>query len=391
MLSINKKFIFVVSSVLILSGTIFGLIPRSVAATITCNQSNLTLRNKCLAQKKQAEEAAAAAAAAAQQAQQLQTQISSINDSITKINASITETESKISDTTDTITKIEAQIKSEEEKLADQKEKMNQLIASWYMQGTSGLLESVMSSNNISDVVDQSQQYDSIKEQINSTIDQIQAYETDLYNQKAEQSSKKTELTDLQAQQKSSKSAAVSQTQQKNSLLGMTLAQQKQYIDAVNAAKQEISNISAQDAEWRRQQDAKSHANISTGGSGGYPYSNPNGLDPWKFYQMQCTSYAAWYWNSNGYNWYNTQPGNGDAKNWDQIANTLGYATGQTPRVGAIISWKNIGSHGHVAIVQKINSDGSIDVSEYNWIAYSYSYRSNVQPGIYGSYVYIYH
>lgn len=37
-----------------------------------------------------------------------------------------------------------------------------------------------------------------------------------------------------------------------------------------------------------------------------------------------------------------------------------GYQRGQTPKLGAVICWHSTRSGGHVAIVEKINSDGSI-------------------------------
>lgn len=44
-----------------------------------------------------------------------------------------------------------------------------------------------------------------------------------------------------------------------------------------------------------------------------------------------------------------------------------GYQRGQTPRLGAIACWSKIGEAGHVAVVEQINADGSIIVSESGW------------------------
>lgn len=44
-----------------------------------------------------------------------------------------------------------------------------------------------------------------------------------------------------------------------------------------------------------------------------------------------------------------------------------GYQRGQTPKLGAIACWSKIGGAGHVAIVEQINADGSIVVSESGW------------------------
>lgn len=52
----------------------------------------------------------------------------------------------------------------------------------------------------------------------------------------------------------------------------------------------------------------------------------------------------------------------GNAENW--YAHTIdGYERGQTPKLGAVICWHSSHSGGHVAIVEKINHDGTIETS----------------------------
>lgn len=55
----------------------------------------------------------------------------------------------------------------------------------------------------------------------------------------------------------------------------------------------------------------------------------------------------------------------GNAKTfWTTNLQTKAYECGQTPRVGAIMCWDNPNAAGHVAIVEAINPDGSLEVSE---------------------------
>lgn len=65
----------------------------------------------------------------------------------------------------------------------------------------------------------------------------------------------------------------------------------------------------------------------------------------------------------------------GDAENW--YGNTGdGYNRGSTPKLGAVICWRrgatgdDSDGAGHVAIVEQINNDGSIVISESGWNAY---------------------
>lgn len=68
--------------------------------------------------------------------------------------------------------------------------------------------------------------------------------------------------------------------------------------------------------------------------------------------------------------WYVAQkrniPWSGNAGTWLYHAKSMGYATSRTPSVGAIMvsseSW-----WGHVAIVEKVNGDGTFTVSEMNY------------------------
>lgn len=57
-----------------------------------------------------------------------------------------------------------------------------------------------------------------------------------------------------------------------------------------------------------------------------------------------------------------------------------GYTRGQTPKLGAVICFDNPGKAGHVAIVEKINSDGSIVLSESGYMSTSYFWTSTQYP-----------
>lgn len=69
----------------------------------------------------------------------------------------------------------------------------------------------------------------------------------------------------------------------------------------------------------------------------------------------------------------------GNAEVW--YTNTSdGYKRGQTPKLGAVICWEGKGDlAGHVAIVEKINSDGSIVTSNSGYKS-TYFYTSTIKP-----------
>lgn len=56
----------------------------------------------------------------------------------------------------------------------------------------------------------------------------------------------------------------------------------------------------------------------------------------------------------------------GNANNWASAASSAGYTVNNSPEAGSILQ-SSEGSMGHVAYVENVNSDGSVNVSEMNY------------------------
>ena len=70
--------------------------------------------------------------------------------------------------------------------------------------------------------------------------------------------------------------------------------------------------------------------------------------------------------------------------NWISSAQAAGKSTGSTPKAGAVAVMD-----GHVAYVEKVNSDGSYVVSEMGWNYQAGNYNQRtVQPGAFGGFIY---
>lgn len=83
--------------------------------------------------------------------------------------------------------------------------------------------------------------------------------------------------------------------------------------------------------------------------------------------------------------WYVAQrrpvPWSGDAWSWFQNARALGWPTGTQARPGAImVTWESY-YYGHVAYVEKVNPDGSFEVSEMNYTRFGAVDFRTVIPG----------
>jgi surface antigen len=96
-------------------------------------------------------------------------------------------------------------------------------------------------------------------------------------------------------------------------------------------------------------------------------------VDPWRFYNRECTSFVAWRLNSEnqvafddywqGQHW-------GNASNWKNAATALGIPVDNKPTRGAVAWWSahSAGSSvGHVAWVETVG-DNAITIEEYNYL-----------------------
>ena len=127
-----------------------------------------------------------------------------------------------------------------------------------------------------------------------------------------------------------------------------------------------------------------------------YPSASASNVDPWNFYYRNCTSYIAWRMNrdhgttSSPYYFMNTMTGPngtsgtwGNANTWDDTGNAIGFDVNSTPAVGSVAVW-NSGTYGHVAYVESVNSDNTVNVSEYNYgVSLGYGTRNNVTADVY--------
>mgnify|MGYP001176888807 CR=1 FL=1 len=112
----------------------------------------------------------------------------------------------------------------------------------------------------------------------------------------------------------------------------------------------------------------------------GYPYasSTKDEVDQWNTYTRNCTSYTMWKINQAGVVFNNNPTGPngqtatmGNAENWDNAASSIGYNSSTTASIGNPVNWESnsggAGNAGHVAWVERINTNGSVFISEWNW------------------------
>jgi len=93
------------------------------------------------------------------------------------------------------------------------------------------------------------------------------------------------------------------------------------------------------------------------------------GMSPLNYYYRECVDFVAWKLNVDAgstkapftYNWFNLTPSGGNAYQWKYAWEQHGWATGTTPKAGAV-AWFGY----HVGYVKTVNTNGTVLIEEYN-------------------------
>ena len=85
-------------------------------------------------------------------------------------------------------------------------------------------------------------------------------------------------------------------------------------------------------------------------------------FDNWGEYNRECTSWVAW--RLHGHNQFE-MPFHANAGNWGAKAKALGYTVNMSPAVGSV-AWWNTSTRGHVAWVEAVNPNNTVEIEEYN-------------------------
>lgn len=246
--------------------------------------SNLNQQSTALQQKKKQTEAEKLQQQ--QQAAAVQQQLGVVNSQIGDTTSALASTSGQINKTNAKIADLESQIAVKENELAKEQDKMGAIAASWYMEGQSGLLEAVIGANSLSQVIDNQEYYDSIRQQIVAEIENTNKLKNDLAAEKASQNQQLSQLTDLQK----------SQTEQMNYLEGRKVMKNRLLNDAQSAIADlttEAQNLTKQIADLQARIDQIKAASVgaagdvvSTGATSWYYQQGYDGSQPWSNYKM---------------------------------------------------------------------------------------------------------
>lgn len=219
--------------------------------------TDLNAQKKALEEK--AKQAAAAQAQKEKEAAALSGQITYVNNQITQTQNAIVGTDNQVVATQTKIAELGDSISTEEANLASEQNTMDKIIASLYMEGDSGLLESLLSSSSISEAITNQQYYESIQQQIEGTIQRITKIKADLSNQRDQKDKQLADLTNLKVSQVDQKKFLESRKVLKSELLSDTKS-------TVVALEAEQADAKAAIADLQARIDRIKAASIGAGG-----------------------------------------------------------------------------------------------------------------------------
>lgn len=302
--------------------------------------------------------------------------------------------------------KLAVQIADSEAKISNNRDALGDTIANIYLDDQVSPLEMLAGSQNIGQYVDKQEYRGVIREQLTKTIDQIKKLKRQLEKQKKS-------VERVIAEQEFARNELANKEAERQNLLARTRGQEAAY-QQLSAAREQ-QKLQVQQEQQRAIEAAMRRAGTGTvnvlpgdPNKGGYPWEancyvdanavshggdGGDGTDPLGYGCRQCVSYTAYrvgaylggrqsdfprYW--------------GNANMWPGSARKAGFQTGSTPRVNSV-GVISAGQYGHVVWVEAVNSDGTVDISQYNyynaggpgWGHYS---KMRVSAATYDTYIY---
>lgn len=347
-----KKLILKSFTPLLISTLVLAAIPINPLSAI-----NFCTSKKCKQSQKQEQEAE-------QKAKDALSKANSLSEVIKQLDAEVSILEAKIRTNQATAEDLKQQITEKEQKLNQQQTALASLLIDLHFEQQPDPILLLAGSTSLSDLTEKHSRIDAVKSKVNLSTQTIKKLKQQL-------SERKAAVDRMLAEQSHQKSVINAKRAQQNDLMHRYRYNAYAYTKEAEAARK-IKEKEIADAIARY-----NNVGIVDFGTNSYPYRNNCPRDNLRYmdeyyYQgqlagrwglvCQCTSYAGWKaferWRTPIFFW-------GDAKYWDDVAKNLGYTVNSTPKPNTIAVSKN-GPYGHVMWVEQVNSNGTINLSEYN-------------------------
>jgi surface antigen len=344
------------------------MVENAKSISLACSRSPA-----CREAVEREQEANRNAAAASSSANMLQAKVSQLNIQIAGAELAIAETTAQVQD-------LNRQIEETEKKLNDEQNALAELLVNMHFEGDAEPITILAGSSSISDLAEKQARSEVVKQQISATAAKVKLAKEKLEADKAK-------VEQLLEEQKAAKAELVSVRAEQQALI------EKYKNDA--AAYEEIARQALEAQRAAEKAEKEAHPELYGGstytGYNTYPWQEdcPQKQDYYGTtingvyiggYVCECVSYVGW----KAYEAYGVALAWGNANYWDDRARLYGYRVDHTPEPGSI-GQVDSGVYGHVWWVESINSDGSVNVTEYNNAYATQLYSGVYQYGDFGS------
>ncbi len=301
-----------------------------------------------------------------QQAADLRAKADTLQNALSAISAEKNALQAQINLNQAKSEKLKMDIKANEEKLDRQKRTLNKTVAQIYANGDTTPIVMLASSKNVGEYISSQEVRGSVRDQMKTAMDQVKIIKTELTKQK-------TEVERVLADQNSQRSSLAAKEAEQSRIIEQTRGEEAAYQNMIASKNSEISSLRAQQAAANAAAARTySVSGLTAGGAGcgGYPAIWCNAeqdslVDNWGLYNRECVSYVAWKVAASG-RYVPHFSGQGNANQWPATTARTGIPQGSTPKVGSA-AVMYVGYYGHVMYVERINGNGTIHVSQFNW------------------------
>jgi surface antigen len=320
----------------------------------------------------------------------LQAQASTYQQALSNLQNQISAIQNQIVQTQNQIIDIQAKIAANQILLTQEKATLANILQSMYVDGHMSTLESLATSQNMSDFVTKIEYQNIVQQQIQGDLTQINQTQALLSQQ-----NKTLSVTLINQQQQNG--ALASEQNKESTLLNLDQQQQTAYSQQLQANNAQVAQLQIEEAATIARNEAGGTIVYGNCGSQADSYPNPwcsspqdSMFDTWGMFNRECVSYAAWMVASTGKympSW--GLQGVGNAGEWISDAENMGIPVGRTPHAGDIAILPATGPGGispvgHAMYVMSVNADGTINVSEYNArVTGGFDEAFNINPSYY--------
>ena len=353
MKALNKQKLTFLVAVVTTIAALGIAVPHYVSATLVCRSE------ACLKAAEEEAEASAKASEAQSTADEYQAKVNQLEAEVSSMSAQIAESEDRAAD-------IRNQIEETQKKLEERQSALAELLAQIHFEGDTDTISILASSDSISDFAERQTRIKNFRNQINASADQIKEDKEKLEKDKAD-------IEEIIESQKAMQSALAEKQAEQAELVAKYANDASSY--AADAEKARAAKQAAMEQVFEANRSifsptAGGEMRTYTGANTyAWQYDCPGRADTYGTsinghamggYVCECVSYAGW----KAYEAYGVILAWGNANTWDDVGRSKGIVD-HTP-AAKTIAQTDIGGYGHVMWVESVNSDGSINITEYN-------------------------